>query len=96
VPTGNINLEDPAQLVTENQLSCGSTVEQIADDGGITAALQRIVADDEVRYAYDGDCNNRGGVKGSDYQIKPNFSARVSLGLSNTNVEYFDTRGSKT
>lgn len=155
--------DTPTLLITENQLACGGAVEQIADDGGtlggITAALQGIVGDDEFRYAYDqlsgqtrpslapianagvssfanailtrthnsqsvkidtnnheyyfwikgfgnfGDRDSKDGVNGSDYdilgvatgldlQVSSDFRAGVSLGLSDTSVEYDDTRDS--
>ena len=58
IGTPSVNpFDTPTLLITENQLACGGAVEQIANDGGtlggITAALQGIVGDDEFRYAYD-------------------------------------------
>lgn len=155
--------DTPTLLSTYNQLVVGHAVEQISTAGGtlggITAALQGIVAEDDFRYAYDqlsgqtrpslapianagvsnfanailtrihnsqsveidtndheyyfwvkgfgnfGDRDSKDGVNGSDYdivgvatgldyQINPDFRAGVSLGLSDTDVEYDDTRDS--
>jgi len=49
--------DDLSLLRTDNQQACGSAIEQISDGGGdlggIPAALQGIVGDDNLRHAYD-------------------------------------------
>ncbi len=155
--------DDLSLLQTDNQRACGQAVEQISDDGGnlggITAALQGIVGDDNLRDAYDqlsgqtrpsiapivdavvsnfastvldrmhkpqtatsnqyypdskyyfwitgfgvnGDRDSKDGVNGSDYdtggvatgldhQVTENFRVGITLGLSDTDVDYDNTR----
>ncbi len=158
--------DDLSLLQTDNQRACGQAVEQISDDGGnlggITAELQGIVGDDNLRYAYDqlsgqtrpsiapiadagvssfastvlgrmhnpqtgvlgtssqyypdskhyfwitgfglyGERDGKDGVNGSDYdigglatgldhQVTENFRVGITLGWSDTDVDYDDTR----
>ena len=155
--------DDLSLLQTDNQRACGQAVEQISDDGGnlggITAALQGIVGDDNLRDAYDqlsgqtrpsiapivdavvsnfastvldrmhkpqtatsnqyypdsknyfwitgfsvnGNRDSKDGVNGSDYdtggvatgldhQVTENFRVGITLGLSDTDVDYDNTR----